>query len=382
MLVDTGCDWTMVSEAVVEAADVNWDKKTPVLCVHGDTVHYPTAKVRLNTVGWSDEKEVVVAPHLPVPVLLGRDSVPREASDVNQGLAVVTRSKARQASVDAASDSGGSGGQDQRGKENGEAGDMTHSGEEELHATPGELRQWQQADPTLTKARENAVPEPDSESRVFFYYKDGLLYRRWRPQASGPDDVRSSDQLVLPHRCRQLVLRLAHDVPMAGHLGVTKMKDRILLRYYWPGIFKEVADYCRSCEVCQRSHLKKPARAGLVPMPVMSKPFHRIAMDIVGPLPRTQRGNRFILTIRDYATRYPEAIALPSTEATRIARELIVLFSRMGIPEEILTDQGTNFMSALLEEVYRMLHIKRIRTTPYHPQTDGLVERFNGTLKS
>ena len=160
------------------------------------------------------------------------------------------------------------------------------------------------------------------------------------------------------------------------------MKDRILQRYYWPGIFKDVAKYCRGCEVCQRSTPRKPAKAGLVPIPIVTRPFQCVGMDIVGPLPRTQRGNRFILTICNYATRYPEAVALPSVEAPRIARELVHLCSRMGIPDEILTDQGTNFMSSLLEEVYRMLHIKRIRTTPYHPQTDGLVERFNGTLKS
>ena len=119
----------------------------------------------------------------------------------------------------------------------------------------------------------------------------------------------------------------------------------------------------------------------MVPMPVIQTPFLQIAMDIVGPLHRTKRGHWFILTIVDYATRYPEAIALSSTEAPNIARELVQLFSRAGIPEEILMDQGTSFMSALLQEVYRLLHVNRIRTTPYHPQTDGLVERFNGTVK-
>ena len=169
-------------------------------------------------------------------------------------------------------------------------------------------------------------------------------------------------------------MRLSHDVPMAGHLGITKMNDRILQRYYWPGIFKDVANCCHECEVCQRSTPSKPANAGLVPIPIVTCPFQRIGMDIVGLLPRTQRGNRFILTICDYATRYPEAVALPSVEAPCIARGLVHLCSQMDIPDEILTEQGTNFMSSLLEEVYRMLHIKRIRTTPYHPQTDGLVE--------
>ena len=119
----------------------------------------------------------------------------------------------------------------------------------------------------------------------------------------------------------------------------------------------------------------------MIPMPLMSRPFERMAMDLIGPLPRSRKGNRFVLTIVDYATRYPEAVALPSTEASRIAKELITLFSRVGIPEEILSDQGANFMSELLQELYHLLHIRRIRTTPYHPQTDGLVERFNGTLK-
>ena len=117
-------------------------------------------------------------------------------------------------------------------------------------------------------------------------------------------------------------------------------------------------------------------------MLLIDNPFQRIDMDVVGPLPRSRSGNKYILTICEYATRYPETIPLPSTEASRIAKELVTLFSRVGIPEEILTDQGTNFMSTLLEEIYRLLHISRIRTSPYHPQTDGLVERFNGTLKA
>ena len=84
-------------------------------------------------------------------------------------------------------------------------------------------------------------------------------------------------------------------------------------------------------------------------------------MDIVGPLPKTRSGNKYVLTICD-ATKYPEAIPLPSIEAERIAKELMIVFSRMGIPKEILTDQGTNFMSTLLHEVYQLLNDTRILT--------------------
>ena len=105
-------------------------------------------------------------------------------------------------------------------------------------------------------------------------------------------------------------------------------------------------------------------------------------MDIVGPLPKSHSGKRFVLVVCDYATRYPEAVALRSIDAEHIAEALVQIFSRVGVPEEILTDQGTHFMSQLLAEVYKLLRMKSIRTSPYHPQTDGLVERFNKTLKA
>jgi len=110
----------------------------------------------------------------------------------------------------------------------------------------------------------------------------------------------------------------------------------------------------------------------------------RIAMDIVGPLPRSRSGNRYILVLCDYRTRYPEAVPLRNIDAEHVAEKLVKVFARMGIPSEILTDQGTNFMSRLLSEVYNLLLVimKAIQTSPYHPQMDGLVERFNQTLKA
>ena len=97
-------------------------------------------------------------------------------------------------------------------------------------------------------------------------------------------------------------------------------------------------------------------------------------MDIIRPLCRSRTGFKYVLVLSDYATRYPEAIPLKSIDAEHVAEELIKILSRMGIPKEILTDQGSNFTSQLLAELYRLLHVKAIRTSPYHPQTDGLVE--------
>ena len=189
------------------------------------------------------------------------------------------------------------------------------------------------------------------------------------------------EQIVLPKKYRKQVIDLAHNIPFAGHLGREKTTQRVLRRFYWPTLFKDVREYCRTCERCQLTGGRN-RKVPMIPLPIVGKPFQRIAMDVVGPLPRTQKGNRFILVLSDYATRYPEAIPLRSVTAAKVAEALIDVFARHGIPDEVLTDQGANFTSTLLGELYSLIGIKAIRTSPYHPQTDGLVERFNKTLKS
>ena len=164
-------------------------------------------------------------------------------------------------------------------------------------------------------------------------------------------------------------------------MGKKKTTVHVMRRFYWPTLHRDVADFCRSCEQCQKSSHQKVPRAPMVPLPIIGEPFERIAMDVVGPLPRSRGGHRYVLVICDYATRYPEAIAMKTVDAEAVAEELLKLFSRVGIPKEILTDQGPNFTSRLLAELYQLLHVDALRTSPYHPQTDGLVERFNGTLK-
>ena len=101
-------------------------------------------------------------------------------------------------------------------------------------------------DPTLAKAHDEAGnEESEGDIRVGFYYSDGLLYWKWRPEGSAEGDVRTCKQLVLPQQCRLPVLHLAHDVPMAGHMGITRTKDCLLQRYYWPGIFTVTVDHVR-----------------------------------------------------------------------------------------------------------------------------------------
>ena len=250
-----------------------------------------------------------------------------------------------------------------------------------LSASREELQSQQATDESLAGMRSHAQNESKWGSRISggkVFWKDGLLWHQWRPK--GQEDW--VDHLVLPHSYRKEVLELAHCIPLAGHLGRKKTTSRILRRFYWPTLHRDVADFCRSCEVCQKFCKKGSSKAKMVPLPIIAEPFSRVAMDIVGPLPRSRSGNRYVLVLCDYATRFPEAIPLKSIDAEHIAEELMKIFARVGIPQEILTDQGSNFQSQLLAELYRLLHVEGLRTSPYHPQTDGLVERFNQTLKA
>ena len=130
---------------------------------------------------------------------------------------------------------------------------------------------------------------------------------------------------------------MAHDMPMAGHVGVERTLQRIRKRFWWPGVAKDVKNYVQSCPECQKV-AKRPIKVPLIKMPVISKPFERIAIDIVGPLPKTSNGHQYILVISDYATRFPEAYPLRRFTAVSVANKLMDLFARVGVPNQILTD--------------------------------------------
>lgn len=138
----------------------------------------------------------------------------------------------------------------------------------------------------------------------------------------------------------------------------------------------------KTCDICQKTAKRTNQKVPMVTTPIINEPFTKITMDIVGPLNRTKSGKKYILTIIDHSTHYPDAFALKEIDAKSVANALIELFSRVGLPKIILTDQGSNFKSQLLKELYEMVNIQGITTSPYTPQSNGCVERFNGTLKS
>lgn len=117
-------------------------------------------------------------------------------------------------------------------------------------------------------------------------------------------------------------------------------------------------------------------------MPIIDTPFERVAIDLVGPLPTTsESGNRYVLTMVDFATKYPDAVALPSCDSNMVVEGLLEIFSHVALPRQILSERGTSFTSGLMKELTRLLDIRQVLPTPYHPICNGLVERYNATLR-
>ena len=238
----------------------------------------------------------------------------------------------------------------------------------------------QQDDPSLSVCW-GAARAQDAPSA--YSVDEGILLRTWFPPAVGDLGWNSVQQVVVPQPFRSQILSLAHD-NLAGHLGIRKMYTRILRYFYWPGLKSDVSNFCRSCHVCQV--MGKPNQvippAPLLPIPVMGAPFEHVVIDCVGPLPKTKSGYQYLLTLMCAATRFPEAIPLRSLKAKYVVKALVNFFSLVGLPISCQSDRGTNFTSKLFAQVLSSLSIEHKKSSAYHPESQGALERFHQTLKS
>ena len=249
-----------------------------------------------------------------------------------------------------------------------------------------EFKKLQETDKSLDKLRKRIesdnVERPRQWGTEVYYIdqKNGLMYRQFTSPPEKGSVVHK--QLVLPHSLRESVLEVAHDSIFGGHLATKKTYDRVTSKFFWPGAYDDVSRYCQSCDICQRTIPKgRCGKAPLVAMPIIGEPFARVAIDLVGPLPMSGRKHRWILTLVDCATRYPEAIPMKGIDTIECTEELVNICSRIGIPREILSDRGSQFVSDLMREISRLLSVRQLQTTPYRAQCNGLVECWNGTLR-
>ena len=254
------------------------------------------------------------------------------------------------------------------------------------------LLQAQHSDPIIRQATSwvrsgsfpprSAIPKYDSSLRKLHSERnrlvihDGLLCRHRRLPSGAL--VR---QVIIPRSLVPHVLSLLHGSPLSGHFGADKVMKKADGMCYWPKMRADIVDYCNRCLPCQLRRPPVPAlRAPLQPIP-SSRPFQRVGVDIT-ELPLTPRGNRYVLVVEDYFTKYINLYPLPNQTAKAVADCLFDKFiCQHGIPESIHSDQGRQFESQVMATLCEKLNISKTRTTPYHPQSDGMVERHNRTLK-
>ena len=205
----------------------------------------------------------------------------------------------------------------------------------------------------------------------------GVLMRKFCDETHN----RSFLQLVVPRVLQESVLEELHAGDTGGHLGVDKTVHKLKQRFYWPGHFRDVENWCKTCHSCVTRKTPAPKSRGALSGIPSGSPMQLISVDIVGPFPESNDGNKYILVVVDQFTKWSEAYPIPNQEATTVADVLTrEWFFRFSSPECLHSDQGRQFESQLIRELCTILGIRKSRTTPYHPQGDGTAERFNRTL--
>ena len=189
-------------------------------------------------------------------------------------------------------------------------------------------------------------------------------------------------RVAVPSHLQEQLLRESHKGPYGGHFSGQRIYNVLVRNWWWRGMYADTVAFCKRCPDCAvvtgagRQH--KPP---LHPIPV-ERPFQKVGVDIMD-LPLTERGNRHVIVFQDMFTKWPMVFAIPDQKAERITRllcEEVVPF--FGVPEALLSDRGTNLLSHLMLDVCDLLGTKKLNTTAYHPECDGMVERLNRTLKT
>ena len=221
-------------------------------------------------------------------------------------------------------------------------------------------------DPQLAKVITNLV-------RKGYFLVDNVLYYE------GPD-VPDRRRVVVPQHLRGKIIDENHDAAYAGHFAVKKVTQRISQYFYWSGMKGDIYKKCSGCVTCAsvsgQGTREKPA---LVNIPVGGA-FECIGMDFV-EMDKSKDGNRYALVIQYYLTKWPEVYAVQDRKAETVAKCLQDLIWRHGVPSRIIHDRAAEFLSEVLQETALLMGITQLPTSGGHPQINGLVERFNRTLK-
>ena len=188
-------------------------------------------------------------------------------------------------------------------------------------------------------------------------------------------------RLVIPRSMKEEILYTNHNIPTAGHLGVKRTYSRIATNYYWKGMWRDTQRWVQSCPNCQMRKGNPKKNIGIAFSVPTSTPFEVVGIDLLGPFNQTLKGNRHILVFTDHFTKWVEAVAIKRQDAKTIAKHFVEeIICRHGAPAKILTDRGRALLSETLQYINQDLQIQHLKTSGYHPQTNGVTERFNKTI--
>ena len=210
------------------------------------------------------------------------------------------------------------------------------------------------------------------------FLRNGLVFRRWEHEVTGQEIYH---QICLPESVVSQVLCALHNDPSAGHLGVSKTLEKVRRRFYWHGMREDVEMHVRRCIPC--AEVNDPCKLPKAPLINIKAghPLQRVAIDIVGPTPRSTSGHEWLLVVSDHFTKFAQAFPVRNTSAVTLAKKVMDEYiCRFGCFEGLHSDQGANVDGAVFKGLCDLIDAAKTRTTPYHPQGDGQVERLNKSL--
>jgi len=248
-------------------------------------------------------------------------------------------------------------------------------------ANPDTLKNAQLNDPDLAilkqHIKQGTVPRGCPPGLRKCFIKDDIICRQFKEVAT----QLSHTQMVVPASLTNVILREVHD--NLGHLGVKKTLGYVKTRFYWPGYEQAVESWVKQCDQCQRRNPPLPNPPAPLGTITSSRPFEKLSWDIMGPLPTSSQGNKYILVITDLFTKWVEAFSLKDVTANSLATVMLnEVVCRYGVPTCIHSDQGANLRSAVIQSLCQLLGIATTRTSAYHPEGNGQVERFNRTVEA
>lgn len=180
---------------------------------------------------------------------------------------------------------------------------------------------------------------------------------------------------------RKLLLNDYHLLPTSGHAGIIRMLRNLKKKYYWTGMQNDITTYVKHCSICQRNKHIKPKRQPMTITSTAESCFEKIFLDLVGPLDESEQGSQYILTLQDELTKFIEAVPLRNKEANTVAKALVENFIlKYGVPDNIATDQGTEFINEVFRGTCKLLKIQHLQSTAYHHESIGALENTHKVL--